>query len=169
MKRRFLLIGILFAVSLALDQGTKQLARARLRAQPAVQVIEGYLDLEYHENPGMAFGLARQIPGARYLLIGVGLAALFFVWRLVRSVERHQRAADVAFALVASGAIGNMVDRIYIGRVVDFVVMHWQRKAVWPAYNVADVALVIGVGLLVIVLGRKPVPAKAQPRSRRSK
>jgi len=91
-----------------------------------------YLELEYHENPGSAFGLLRSVPGARYILIVVGVIALILVWTMVRRVERWRTVANLAFALVAGGAIGNLLDRIYLGRVVDFVVMHWQRRFIWP-------------------------------------
>lgn len=155
MKQRLVLILVVLGLSLALDQVTKVWARKTLKGQPAVVLVDGYLDLEYHENPGSAFGLLRNVPGARYILIGVGFLALFVVWRMVRNAERYQRVADVAFGLVAGGALGNVVDRILIGRVSDFVLMHFHRKYVWPAYNVADAALVVGVILLVLVLGRK--------------
>jgi len=160
-KRRLIVMGVVTLVTLAADQLTKQAVRTHLKGRPTVDLIDGYLALEYHENPGMAFGIGRDWPGGRYILIGIGVLALFFVWRLVRQVERRRLAADIAFGLVAGGAVGNLIDRFYLGRVVDFVVMHWQRKAQWPAYNVADAALVAGVALLLLVLGRSDKTAKA--------
>lgn len=169
-KKGILLLAAMSLFWLAADQGTKQWARSTLKGQPTVTVVKGYLDLEYHENPGSAFGLLRNVPGARYILIGVGLVALVLVWSMLRKVQRGRGVADFAFALVVGGALGNLVDRIYIGRVVDFVVMHWHRKYTWPAYNVADAELVAGVILLLLVLGRKPEPAPAKPaRGRRRK
>lgn len=187
MKKQVILIGLVAAVTLAGDQASKWWARDRLCAErcpekltsiawsypcckrsPPILLVTNYLQLEYHENPGSAFGLLRNVPGARYILIGVGIAALILVWTMVRKVERAKTVAHIAFALVAGGAIGNLLDRIYLGRVVDFVLMHWQHKYVWPAYNVADAALVVGVGLLVIVLGRKP-EAPGQTRRRKAK
>jgi len=180
-KRQTLLIVVVALVTLAADQGAKQWARGSLCSRlceakltsiawahpcchtaPPKVLIPSYLELEYHENPGSAFGLLRDVPGARYILIAVGLAALVLVWSMVRKVQRGRTVANVAFALVAGGAIGNLLDRIYLGRVVDFVVMHWQRRLVWPAYNVADAALVAGVILLVLVLGRKPEAASGK-------
>ncbi len=180
-RKQILLIGIITSLTLAGDQLSKWWARDRLCAErctekltsiawsypccrrtPPIVLIENYLQLEYHENPGAAFGLLRNIPGARFILVGVGIAALVLVWTMVRKVERARGVANVAFALVAGGALGNLLDRLYLGRVVDFTLMHWQHKHVWPAYNVADVALVVGVGLLVIVLGRKPEGAAAR-------
>ena len=170
MNRRLILIAIVVLVTLALDQGTKQWARAELQGRPATTIVPGYLDFEYHENPGSAFGLLRDVKYARYILIGVGLLALVLVWTMVRQVKTGQRVADISYALVAGGAVGNLIDRVYIGRVVDFILMHFHRKYIWPAYNIADVALVAGVILLVLVLGRKPEAAgvKATHKGRRS-
>lgn len=139
------------------------------RCMRVITVLEGYLDLEYHENPGSAFGLLRNVPGARFILIGVGVLALVVVWRMIGKVEHRRRMADVAFALVAGGALGNVWDRIFIGRVVDFILMHFHRKYIWPAYNVADVALVVGVGLLILVLGRKKESSKSRSTGRRKR
>jgi signal peptidase II len=162
MKKRILLIAAVALLTLGADQVAKQWARSSLKGKPAITVIEGYLDLEYHENPGSAFGLMRNLPGARYILIGIGVIALVLVWRMIGRVQHRRRTGDVAFALVAGGALGNVIDRIYLGRVVDFILMHIQRKATWPAYNVADIALVVGVGLLILVLGRSPDPATSR-------
>jgi signal peptidase II len=180
-KRQILLVVVVALVTMVADQVVKQWARGSLCAAkceakltsiawvypccrttgPRV-IIPRYLELDYHENPGAAFGMLRSVPGARYILIGVGIVALFLVWSMVRKVQRWRTAANIAFALVAGGAIGNLLDRIYLGRVVDYVVMHWQHKYVWPAYNVADAALVVGVILLILVLGRKPEAAAAK-------
>lgn len=155
MNRRTTLIISFALLVLGLDQATKLWARSSLRAHPPIVLVDNYLAFEYHENPGMAFGLGRDLPAGRFILIGVGIAVLFFVWRIVRHVEHRRRAADIAFGLVVGGAIGNIVDRIHLGRVVDFIVMHWQHKYTWPAYNVADAALCVGVGLLIIAIGGK--------------
>jgi signal peptidase II len=128
---------------------------------PLKILLDGYLELQYFENPGSAFGMLRNVPGSRYILIGVGLVALVLVWRMTRKVTHRQRMADVAFALVAGGAIGNIWDRVYIGRVVDFIVMHFHHKYTWFPYNIADAELVFGVALMILVLGRKPEAAAA--------
>ena len=141
------------------------------RCSPWADVIPGYLALQYAENPGSAFGMLRSVPGSRYILIGIGVLALVLVWTIIRKVDRGQKVADVAFGLVAGGAVGNLVDRIYIGRVVDFVLMHvsWHPRWRWPHYNVADALLVAGVILLLLVLGRKPKTDKAEPARKPSK
>lgn len=152
-KKRIATIVILGILVLAADQLTKAWARSALRDKPAISLIDDYLLFKYYENPGVAFSLGRDLPYGRVILIVVGLAVLVLVWRAVRQVERRQKTADVAFALIAGGAIGNIVDRAWIGRVVDFIVMHWRQRHFWPAYNVADIALCVGVGLLLIAIG----------------
>ena len=156
MNKRLFLIGLVGLTVLITDQATKFWARKRLLGQPGMSVVSNYLRLDYYENKGMAFSLGQNLPAGRFVLIAVGIIVLVFVWRVVRQVERRQRIADIAFALVAGGAIGNIIDRIWLGRVIDFIVMHWQHRYVWPAYNVADVALCTGVGLLVIAIGSSP-------------
>jgi signal peptidase II len=165
-KKRIITIAILIVATIAADQLTKVWARGSLKGQPATTIIPGYLDLEYHENPGAAFGLLRSVPGGRYILILVAVVAIVLVWRMVAQATHRRRMGDVAFALVVGGALGNVVDRIHIGRVVDFILMHFHRKYVWPAYNVADIALVVGVGLLILVLGRRPEGATQDGRGR---
>lgn len=169
MKKRYLLIILLAILTIGADQATKWWARSTLKGAPAKVIVPDYFSLEYHENPGSAFGMFRNFPYARYLLIGVGVIALILVWTMIQKVEKRKTIADIAFALVAGGAIGNQVDRIYIGRVVDFILMHWQRKYFWPAYNVADTALVVGVILLILVMGRKPEAATAVNAKTKSK
>lgn len=173
MKKRIVVILLFFAFVLGADQITKLWARDTLRNAPAVTVIDGYLDLAYHENPGIAFGLFRKLPGRRFILTGLGLVVLVIVWRVVRQIQNRRYLAGIAFAVVAGGAIGNMVDRIYIGRVVDFVVMHWQHRYTWPAYNVADAALCVGVGLLLLAITGEPTPPeqtdKKKPKRRKKR
>ena len=168
-RRRVIVIAVTALLALAADQVAKHWARSSLKGRPPIVLIKGYLELEYHENPGAAFGLLRNVPGARYILLGIGIAALVLVGSMVRKVERHHTWADVGFGLVLGGALGNIADRIYLGRVVDFILMHWQRKYVWPAYNVADAVLVAGVALLILVLGRKPEDAGGKSGKRKKK
>jgi len=151
-NKRHLTIAVLSLLTLGLDQGTKIWARSELRGTGGLTVISNYLDLRYYENTGMAFSMGRNLPGGRYIFVAVGLLVLFAVWRLVRQVQHRKTAAEVAFAMVVAGALGNLIDRVAYGHVVDFILMHWQRKYTWPAYNVADIALCVGAGLFMIAL-----------------
>jgi signal peptidase II len=141
---------IVFVLSLGLDQGSKVWARHALRPiYPSVMsVIPGFFELRYSENPGSAFGLFRGLPGARYLLFVVGIAALIIVATYLRKAAPDARRLGAELGLLAGGALGNVIDRLAFGRVTDFIV--WRVGShEWPTFNIADAALVVGVvGLL---------------------
>jgi signal peptidase II len=145
--RRFVFI---FALSLALDQGSKVWARHVLRPiYPTVKTVNpGFFDLRYSENPGSAFGLFRGVPGARYLLFVIGIGALVIVATYLRKAAPGARRLGAELGLLAGGALGNVIDRIMYARVTDFIV--WKAAGhEWPTFNIADAALVVGViGLL---------------------
>jgi signal peptidase II len=141
---------LVFLLSLGADQGTKVWARQHLRPiYPAVKtVIPGFFEMRYSENPGSAFGMFRGVPGARYLLFVVGIGALIIVATYLRKAPASARRLGAELGLLAGGALGNIVDRVMFGRVTDFIVWRVGTHE-WPTFNIADVALVVGVvGLL---------------------
>ena len=150
MKKKYWVFLALFVFSLGADQLTKVWARASLRPRHAgITLIDGYLDLRYSENEGSAFGLFRGMPGARYILFGVGIVALYVVATFLKKAKPEQTRIAAELGLLAGGAVGNLVDRVALGRVTDFVLMHLHSHE-WPIFNVADAALVVGVlGLLI--------------------
>jgi signal peptidase II len=173
MPRRWKLFLLVAFMSLALDQATKIWARHGLPVEgpkctadlsgdiaahtcfgKAVTVIDGYWDWRLSMNPGSAFGLFHSAGGARILLSVVGILAVIGMGWMVRRAKDSQTALILALALVAGGAVGNLVDRIYFGVVTDFVLWHWKTHE-WPVFNVADVVLVIGVGLLLLDVGKE--------------
>lgn len=150
--RRNILFTVFAVLSIILDQWTKVLARADLKPLGPWRtktVVEGFFDLRYSENPGVAFGMLQQLPGGRFVLALVALAALGLVIYYLRRSEPGQTRLHIALGLVGGGAIGNVIDRIFYGRVTDFIVWH-VRGHEWPAFNVADAALVIGVCLMAL-------------------
>jgi signal peptidase II len=111
-------------------------------------------------NPGSAFGLFSSQTGARVFLSLVGIAAVIGMVVMVRKARPDQKVLHWALALVAGGAIGNLIDRIYYGVVTDFVL--WQYGGhEWPVFNVADVVLVVGVGLMFIDIQKENKREKA--------
>jgi signal peptidase II len=148
-KHKAFLIALI--LSLGADQGSKIWARSVLRpmSPDVITVIPGYFDLRYSENPGSAFGLFHNMPGARYLLFIIGIAALFVVWNYLKKAPAESKRLAAELGLLAGGALGNIIDRVAYGRVTDFVV--WKIGThEWPTFNIADAALVVGVlGLLV--------------------
>ena len=149
-RRKYLMFSIFALIALVLDQWTKVMARTSLRPRgpfnPKV-VIDGYFDLRYAENPGVAFSMLQEIPGGFLSLVAIG--AFLLVLGYLRATPPEATRLHVALGLVGGGALGNLIDRLVYGRVTDFIVWKW-RKHEWPAFNIADAALCIGVGLMVL-------------------
>ena len=151
-RRKYVLFSSFMLLSLVLDQWTKVMAREALRPRgpfnPKV-IVPGYFDLRYAENPGVAFSMLQEIPGGRVLLTLLALMALVMVVLYLRKTPLENGRLHVALGLVAGGALGNLVDRVAYGRVTDFIV--WKVGVhEWPAYNIADAALCVGVGLILL-------------------
>ncbi|MFE8604676.1 signal peptidase II [Archangium violaceum] len=125
--------------------------------------IENYWHFRYVENPGAAWGLFGNLPESvrRPFFHLVSLVALGFIGFMYVRLTPDQRRVRWALALVAGGALGNFVDRLLRGYVIDFIDWHWRNQPGmrWPTFNVADAAICVGVGLLLLdsFLERKPV------------
>jgi len=135
----------------ALDQATKFLVIRKLPLYEDVPLISGLLSLQHVRNSGAVFGFlsGTNIPGKPYVFAVMSALALFALTYYARTVPREERLPRFALSLVIGGAIGNLIDRIRFGYVVDFVKMYWETH-VWPNYNVADSAISIGLVLLVV-------------------
>jgi signal peptidase II len=143
---------------LILDQLTKYLVTNYIPWHGTVRIIPGFFDLTNVRNPGAAFGILSGDHGVwrSVFFVGITLVALGVIAVLIR--KAHERLLIVALSLVAGGAVGNLIDRIRYGEVVDFI--EWYYKAYhWPTFNVADSAISVGVGLLVVdMFLKKPQP-----------
>jgi len=136
---------------IALDQLTKWCVEHTMTLNQSVPVIEGIFNLTYVRNPGAAFGLLADLPwvvrAPLFMAVSVGALVLLFV--ILRGLEPEQRGLRVALAGVLGGAIGNLIDRVKDGGVVDFLDVYW-RGYHWPAFNVADTCITIGIAALMI-------------------
>jgi len=162
-RRKYVIFGVLGALTIALDQWTKVLARAALRGREVKVVIDGFFNLRYSENTGVAFGMFQTLPGGRILLTLVALFAFVLVIHYLRKTEAGHTRMHAALGLVGGGAIGNLIDRIMYGKVTDFIVWHVKQHE-WPAFNIADAALVVGVGLMALDMLLAPKPAAVKDR-----
>ena len=133
-------------------------------------VVQGYFDLRYAENPGVAFSMLQDLPGGRLLLTLLAIAAFALVLVYLRKTPVESTRLHIALGLVGGGAIGNLIDRMLYGKVTDFIV--WKVGVhEWPAYNIADAALCVGVGLMVLdmfLTRRRGSVLGLRPRQRRS-
>ncbi len=149
MKNKYLQAGSIIGIVLALDQFTKYVVEARIRLHDVIIVVPGFFNLTHVRNKGAAFGILSNLPefwrGAFF--ITVTIVAVAAIITLI--VKTHERLSVYAFSLIAGGALGNVVDRIRYGEVVDFI--QWYVKSYyWPSFNVADSAVTVGVVLLAI-------------------
>ncbi len=130
-----------------------------------------YLRIRYAENTGAAFGLFRTLPpparGLLFHLVSLGAVVLITVYYLrLSSTAPEERLARIGLPLVLGGALGNYLDRLARGFVIDFIEAHWHERATWPSFNVADSCIVVGVGLLLLDgLLRRESKAEVSPGS----
>ena len=142
----YLLLAVVVIVS---DQATKAAVLNRFELGERLAVIPGFFDLTLLFNRGAAFSfLAGHDGWQRWFFIGIALAASAFILHLL-SRHRQQRLFGFALGLILGGAIGNVVDRLLYGQVVDFLLFH-QGNWYFPAFNVADSAITVGAGLLIL-------------------
>tara|TARA_R110002094_G_scaffold140253_1_gene131258 strand:- start:24 stop:521 length:498 start_codon:yes stop_codon:yes gene_type:complete len=133
---------------LILDQASKQLALAYLEyAQPIALLPVFDLTLLYNKGAAFSF-LAGQDGWQRWFFSLIAVAVSGYLLRWLRNVSRAERLLSIALVLVLGGAIGNLIDRLLFGHVVDFISLHWDRYY-YPAFNVADSAITVGALLLL--------------------
>ena len=144
---------LLAGAIVALDQITKAVVLERLPLGVPVTVIDGWLALTLVLNPGLAFGLLGSVPlGWRWVVAALSLVALAVLARVaLRVLPAGGWTGRLAIGLIFGGAVGNLVDRARFGAVVDFVDVYWHGWH-WPAFNVADSAITVGVALLALRL-----------------
>lgn len=159
---------MLLAAILLFDQGTKLLVDHTIPRHRSIPVIEGLLDLTHVRNTGAAFGLlaGQRRALASYLLIAFSLVAIGFVVHLLRRLSDTDTGLILSLTFILAGALGNLVDRVLYGEVIDFVDVYWNSWH-WPAFNVADSFITVGAVLCLWFLmrtkGRDPF-APARPR-----
>lgn len=136
------------AIVILLDQITK-ITILRTFVWKETRYVTSFFDLVLVYNPGAAFSFLGDAGGwQRYLFTAIAVGAVLFILYLLRQ-HSGQRLFCWALALIMGGAIGNVIDRIVHGKVVDFLSFHWNGAA-FPAFNVADSAICIGVALFII-------------------
>ena len=141
---------MLFLISLAvllLDQMVKQLIMSDMPLGMSIPVLPGIFHITYIQNPGAAFGILAQ---QRWLFIAVGFLFMGAAVVFRRRLRRESRWMQCGVALLLGGAVGNLVDRILWGAVVDFLDFR-----VWPVFNIADISIVVGVGCMMYALLRQ--------------
>ena len=144
MKKRIYYSLLFISVIVLLDQVTKYLARTYISPMESIELLP-ILNLVSVRNQGAAFGMFRSLGNNFFIAISFA-AILFMLWVIVTAKEDYR-----VFSLLAAGAIGNLIDRLTLGYVVDFIDFTVSGHH-WPAFNVADSALTIGITFMLITL-----------------
>jgi signal peptidase II len=153
MKRKYwVLLIFLFGVFL-LDQWTKSMIVQKLFLYEKVEVIQGFFNIIHVRNTGGAFGIFGGEKGGlgSVLFVVISLFAIGAIIYLFMKTREDEKTLAVSFTLILSGALGNLIDRFRYGEVIDFLDFHLATYH-WPAFNVADSAICIGIGLLALEL-----------------
>ena len=156
MNKKVLLLGVTTGPILLLDQITKLYVDSSMRLHESIPVIQGLFSITYVRNPGAAFGfLADASPLFRSIFfVAVTVLAIILVVHYIWKSRAEEPFLTFALSLVLSGAVGNLIDRVRLGEVIDFLDVYIGSYH-WPAFNVADSAISVGAVILFIELTRR--------------
>ena len=143
------LFAIVTLIGLIADQATKIAIDRSMRLFDSIPIVEGFFNLTYVRNKGAAFSFLSHASWRLPFFICVSIIAAIVILIAFRKLRDDQRLAQLSLAMIFSGALGNLIDRIRLGEVIDFLDAYW-RTHHWPAFNVADSLICVGVFLLAI-------------------
>lgn len=146
-KKVLLFSSFLLLFFLVLDQATKLLVMGTMRLRESIVLIPGWFNLTYVRNTGAAWSMLAGFP---WLLLGFGAAAGILVIVFFRRWSEGFPERYAALSLIESGIIGNSIDRLWHGAVIDFLHVHYYEVYHYPVFNVADCAICVGVGLFIL-------------------
>lgn len=149
MKSRYPLFAAIALVGIIIDQITKIVVDRSMQLFDSIPIIENFFHLTYVRNKGAAFSFLSNASWRLPFFIAVSIIAAFVILIAFRKLRDDQKLAHISLAMIFSGAVGNLIDRVRLGEVIDFLDAHWYRHH-WPAFNVADSLICVGVFLLAI-------------------
>ncbi len=149
MKNKYFLALIISGTVIILDQITKFLVDINMALHQSIEIIPNFFNLTYIRNTGAAFGfLAGDRSSGRIAFFALfSILAIGCLIYLLKNLRPGQKMTILSLSLILGGAIGNLIDRLRLGEVIDFLDVHWYDWH-WPAFNIADSAITIGVILL---------------------
>ena len=155
MNTKWKIVFICIAVIVIVDQLTKAIVDRAMSLHDSIPLIDGLFSLTYIRNTGAAFGI---FSGAHEVfrlpfLIGVSILAIGFIVVMLKRLRPGESGLATALAFILGGAIGNLIDRVIYGEVIDFLDVYWKQYH-WPAFNVADSFITIGVAITLFYLIR---------------
>ena len=153
MSHKIKLIGLVLTLILVLDQGTKIIVDRTIPLHHSIPIIEDLFNMTHIRNTGAAFGILAGKRGwvRSSFLLFFSLLAMGFIIVLLRRLPGKEKTLTVALSFILGGAIGNLIDRLLYGEVIDFLDFYWSRYH-WPAFNAADSFITVGVILTLFRL-----------------
>ncbi len=153
MSLKWRIVGVWLLAIVVLDQLTKIIVDRSMPLYHSIPIIDGFFSLTYVRNAGAAFGIFAGSAEMfrRPFLIAVSLVAIGFIFTMLRRLPDKETGLITALAFIVGGAIGNLIDRVIYGEVIDFLDCFWGSYH-WPAFNIADSSITIGVGLTIYCL-----------------
>jgi signal peptidase II len=152
--RRWAIFGSIAIVGLVVDQITKLYIDRSMQLFQSIPVIDGLFNITYVRNKGAAFSFLSHASWRLPFFIAISAVAAVVIVIAFNRLRSDQRLAQVSLAMIFSGAVGNLIDRVRRGEVVDFLDVYW-RAHHWPAFNVADSLICVGVALLALDMLRE--------------
>lgn len=149
MNLRYKILLAVSALVLMLDQVTKVYIDRTMELHSSIPVIEGFFSITYLRNKGAAFGILANSQWRLPFFLLVSTVAVVVILFVVKRLRDDQVLNTVSLSLIFSGALGNLIDRVRLGEVIDFLDVYWKGHH-WPAFNVADSAICVGVFLLAV-------------------
>ena len=154
MKANYLILMAVTPLILLVDQLTKLYIDGTMKVYQSIPVIDGLFNITYLRNRGAAFSFLAEASWRLPFFLIATVIAVIAILVAFRKLRDDQRFAAVSLTLSLSGAVGNLIDRVRMGEVIDFLDVYWKNHH-WPAFNVADSAICVGVALLALDMYRE--------------
>lgn len=151
---RWGLFSIIVVAGLLADQASKLYVDKVMSLHQSIPVIDGLFNFTYLRNRGAAFSFLSEASWRLPFFILVTLIAAVVILVALKKMREDQKLAQISLAMIFSGAIGNLIDRIRLGEVIDFLDVYWQQHH-WPAFNIADSLICVGVALIALDMYRE--------------
>ena len=159
LRNKYIFLFVISSSLIVIDQYTKFMVTLHIPLSYSINVVEGFFNLTHVRNSGVAFGIFSEQNSELkpYLLIFVSIIAIIAILVIFHQTGKDKRMVQGALVLVFSGAIGNLIDRVLHKEVSDFIDIFFNNRH-WPAFNVADACITIGVMLLAadLLVSSKP-------------
>ncbi len=149
MKTKYIFLTVVTTVIIILDQATKLLIDRTMDIHSSITVVQNFFNITYIRNKGAAFGFLADSSIRLPFFITISIVAVVVIIGIFRKLGPEQKLTAFSLSLIFAGALGNLIDRIRLGEVIDFIYVHWYEHY-WPAFNVADSSICVGVFLLAI-------------------